>query len=72
MELMSAFLYLIEIDQLNMADSQDSVSYDHRLMQRMAAQIDALQQCCDTQSRLHTATDVWHSVRALARRYEQN
>jgi hypothetical protein len=58
MKMVLVFLWLIRIDQLNMADSQDSVSYLHGLVERIAARIDALQQCCDILSRLHTATDV--------------
>jgi hypothetical protein len=72
MALAKAFLWLIEIDQLNMPASQDSVSYTHRLLQKIAARIDTLQQCCDFQSRLYIADDVWLDVRALARVWEED
>jgi hypothetical protein len=70
-DLVSAFLSLIEADQREIPVFQDPSNYICTLVRRIAARIDALQQCVDIVSHPWRTTNVWFSMRALARRYEQ-
>jgi hypothetical protein len=70
-DLVSAFLSLIEDDQRKIPVFQDPVNYLYTLIRIIAARIDILQQCVDIESHPWRTTNVWLSVRALARRYEQ-
>lgn len=70
--LVNAFMSLIETDQREIPSSQDFLAYYDILWPKVLARIDALQQCVDCQRRPSIAPLLWHSMRALAQRYEQN